>query len=134
MGLWRDKDLIPNDTDIDVIILTDKDSGLDIPALEGFHPLQSFDNGVPVQRAFVDDENGCIFDIYFYYRDLDPTGQNAISPYSHDLAIPLHLYENRQEIETQYGKLFFPSPIEDYLLANYGSDWRTPKEDKGIFA
>jgi LicD family len=128
LGLYRDGDFIPNDTDIDVVILTDEP--FEIGPLEGFEVYQNFDNGVPVQRCFQDKDNGAIFDIYFYYRK---PGNIAVSPYSHDLVIPLGLYYNRKKLNTKYGKFYFPSPIEDYLQANYGLDWRTPKEDKGIF-
>ena len=132
LGLYRDHDFIPDDTDIDVVILTHKESGLDIRNLEGFRRYQFFDNkGLPVQRCFEDRENSVIFDIYFYYID----GDKAISPYTHDLVIPLSLYQNRQEMDTKYGKFYFPSPIEDYLKANYGDDWMVPKHSfKGIFA
>ena len=134
LGFYRDKDFIPNDTDIDVVILTDKDSVQDITRLEGFRSYlfnnSKWDNKLPVQRAFVDEENGCLFDIYFYYRE----GDKSVAPYvTHDLVIPTRLYQDRKELETKYGKFFFPSPIEEYLEANYGPDWRTPKEDKGIF-
>lgn len=131
LGLHRDGDLIPNDTDIDVVILTDKNAGLDIRELEGFKTYVFHDNkGLPMQRCFEDRENGVIFDIYFYYRE----GDIAVSPYWHDLVIPRHLYENRKLMDTKYGKIYFPSPIEEYLETNYGKDWKIPKEDKGIFA
>lgn len=128
LGLYRDKDFIPSDTDIDVVILTDKP--FELGELEGFYEYQRLDNnGVPVQRCYQDKDNGVIFDVYFYY----PRGDKAVSPYLHDLVIPLTIYQNRQKIATKYGEFYFPSPIEDYLLANYGDDWMIPSNKKGIF-
>lgn len=129
LGLYRDKDFIPSDTDVDVVILTEEP--FELGDLEGFKQFQNYDNqGIPVQRCFQDLDNKVIFDVYFYY----PRGDKAVSPYTHDLIIPLHLYKNRKELETKYGRFYFPNPIEDYLLANYGDDWMIPSNKKGIFA
>ena len=43
------------------------------------------------------------------------------------IPLPMHVYDNLREIEFVGERFLVPDPPEDYLLAKYGPEWRTPK-------
>jgi hypothetical protein len=129
LGLYRDGDLIPNDTDIDVDIFGDDHEPIN--ALEGFEEYRFVDRGgKPMQRAFADKINGVVFDIYYHYVNGDVIlNQNDFGV----MEMPLHFFTNRQLLDTKYGKFYFPHPIEDFLVMRYGKDWSIPSDKKGLY-
>ena len=70
LGLWRDKRLIPHDTDIDFMLIGSK--GAATPTLPpAFEPIRSIDLGpLPMQRAYIKD--GVIVDLAFFWEGIDP--------------------------------------------------------------
>lgn len=133
LGLYRDKDLIPNDTDIDVEIMLPYGYLLDFNELEGFVPLKfETHEGRPMQRAYTDMANGVIFDIYFMYTGVKEGMVFNLNDFG-EMCLPAKFFEKPELLETKYGKMPFPSPIEDYLLYRYGKNWKIPMEKKGLF-
>jgi len=126
LGFYRDKDFIPQDTDIDVVVLADDNTPIKdiIEAVEGKYRLIRVvaDGDRTMQTAFQGDD-GFILDIIYLYRDGDDL-------YSHcEGGTYRDKYKNfvfRRELETKYGKMPIPGRIEDYLVDRYG-DWQTPK-------
>ena len=139
LGLHRNKDFIPNDTDIDVGVeyswhhpFLHVVAENIIYAMRGMRLLRTQHyQGRPMQIAFLD-ENNVVFDIYFYYTDFDP---DRVVNYNTNgkMVMPYYLFMEKEFSNTIYGKFPFPKPIEDFLIIRYGQDWQTPKEDKGIF-
>ncbi len=135
IGLYRDGDFIPNDTDIDIgVKAVFGQKHIQIP---GFRLIRTMDwRGRPIQTAFVDDTNGCIFDIYYYYTDIIENKLVSVSEYGYvyykKSFIVKPLFEIK-ELETKYGKFPFLDPIEDYLVDRYGENWRTPSDSKGKY-
>ena len=128
LGLYRDKDYIKGDTDIDVEVMGYVGIGLDIVTnMKGFELVRSvITDGRPMQLAFQKDRT--IFDIYIYWDEGDDVvNRNDMCT----LRLPKKFLKT-ETIETKYGKYPFPSPIEEYLVYRYG-DWLTPKQDKGIY-
>lgn len=128
LGFHRDGDFIGSDTDIDVEILDwNPEEPFTMPEPFVLFRHQDFE-GKPIQRAYYYGDT--IFDVYFFYSD----GDMAVNHNQRSvMKIPLRFFEDRQEIETKYGNIFFPHPIEEYLEKRYGADWRTPSESKGIY-
>lgn len=128
LGLYRDKDYIKGDTDIDVSVWANENTPFDDIIKEfkkHFRPLRAvYNDGKLNQFAFVH-ANGLIYDICFHYEEGDKLVSHADTGKWVD---DKRLFEDPQMIQTKYGKYPFPNPIEDYLVARYG-DWRTPKPD-----
>jgi hypothetical protein len=139
LGFHRDKDFIDRDTDIDVGVEANWYNpflhGLAeriIREMCGMKLLQTqYEQGRPMQIAFIDDNN-VIFDIYFYYTNYLPDKVINFN-INGQMVMPYKLFMKKDMIKTKYGEFPFPSPIEDFLTIRYGEDWRTPKNDKGIF-
>lgn len=134
IGLYRDGDFIPSDTDIDIGVRSQY--GQKHIELDGFRLIRTMDwKNRPIQTAYIDD-NGCIFDIYYYYDDLINDRLVTVSEYG-------YVHERKgfivkpnfgiKEIQTKYGMLPFLDPIEDYLVDRFGEDWKTPKSSKGKY-
>jgi phosphorylcholine metabolism protein LicD len=126
LGLYRDGDFIPSDTDIDIEMWADDEYKL--PERFSLYVKQDRD-GKPGQRAYIDTKNNVIFDIYFYEKK----GDKAVSTLYNRLNFPAEWFENKKKIKTKYGELYFPHPIEDYLKYRYGETWKTPANKKGLY-
>lgn len=135
IGLYRDGDFIPNDTDIDVGVRSVYgQKHIQIP---GFRLIRTMDwRGRPIQTAFIDDNNSCIFDIYYYYTDILEDKLVTVSEYGYVyfqkgfIVKPLF---GIKELETKYGRYPFLDPIEDYLIDRYGENWKIPSDSKGNY-
>lgn len=130
LGLYRDGDFIPGDTDIDIEV--EGYLGVDTYLLKMFFHMELirtiFDGGRPMQIAFIYKE--VIFDIYVLWRE----GESMIN--HNDMGTmetPARFYEWPEILDTKYGKYPVPSPIEDYLVIRYGADWKTPAKHKGLY-
>jgi len=126
LGMYRDGDFIPSDTDIDIEMWVDDEYTLP----ERFSRYVTQDSqGKPGQRAYIDTKNNVIFDIYFYEKK----GNMAVSTINSRLTFPIEWFENKKKLPTKYGELYFPNPIEEYLEHRYGKTWKTPDNKKGLF-
>lgn len=128
LGLYREKEFIKGDTDIDIDIIGE--DGIEEKVRELFSDYELFrllkDDGVPMQMAF--NKEGVILDISIYWgKDRLKTVREEGVWY-----IGRKSMENPDIYETKFGKIKFPSPIETYLEERYG-DWKIPKKDKAIY-
>jgi phosphorylcholine metabolism protein LicD len=126
LGLYRDGDFIPSDTDIDIEMWVDDEYKL--PERFSRYVVQD-SKGMKGQRAYIDTRNNVIFDIYFYEKK----GDMAVSPLHSRLKFPAKWFENKKKLPTKYGELYFPNPIEEYLEHRYGKLWQTPANKKGLY-
>lgn len=118
LGLYRDHQLIPHDTDLDVNVLdhleiTEKD-------LPGFRLMRTQHyKGKVMQTAFIKDD--VIFDNYYFYSE----GEYAVN-YNDQGIIKKPLKFLKTTIYKGYP---VPTPIEEFLEWRFG-DWKTPKVTK----
>lgn len=128
LGLYRDKEIIPEDTDIDVAVLVDDKTDIqdliDRLSKEFFYLRSVTRENEQHQSAFTD-KSGFIFDVCFYY----PYDGKWIS-YC-DEGYWVDDFKKIEKIETKYGKLPFPGEIEKYLEDRYG-DWQIKQAKKSI--
>jgi hypothetical protein len=133
LGLYRDGDFIPYDTDIDIGYLGDWDDppeAVDIAALlleNGFHHIRrmTYEDRV-MQLAFV--KRLTIFDIYFFYKNKE----EGIAINYNDNGVmrkPLHLVDPCGKIVWRGTFYPSPAPVEEYLEYRY-KDWKTPTGEK----
>ena len=129
LGLYRDKDFIPNDTDIDVGIWGGPTREEILKDMEGYRLIREVEHEEkPMQLAFEKDD--LIFDIYFYYEEgktLKNTNEMG------EMVKPKYLFETLGELETKYGTIPTPNPLEEYLNIRYGKDWKIPSNKKGLY-
>jgi hypothetical protein len=129
LGLYRDGDYIPQDTDIDIGIIAEPGVNLRqnvINRLEMQLVREITHEGMPMQLAFM--HNDIIFDVYFYYIQPDGTFIN----HNDQGDMVKQPFEIRTR-DTKYGVLPFPHPIEDYMVMRYGKDWKIPSNKKGLY-
>lgn len=131
LGLYRDGDFIPGDTDIDIEV--EGFSHIDTVLKSTFEHMDLIrtvhHEGRLMQMAFI--YRDVIFDIYVLW----PNGNTMIN--HNDMGVmetPAHFYEDELgELKTQYGVFPCPSPLDDYLAVRYGPDWQTPARHKGLY-
>lgn len=129
LGLYRDKDFPEGDTDVDIAMVGYEGIDKDIKERLNYEPLRSvYHEGKPQQLAFI--TNDIIFDIYIHWQDGDEYVNRGESGKQ---AMPLYMYKDLKQIETKYGKLYFPSNPEEYFKIRYGDDWTIPQNKKPIF-
>lgn len=129
LGLYRDQDLIPSDTDLDIMVLSGTDEYVEnVKSIFTDYPLavEVIEEGKVQQLAYYMD--GVIIDIHFYrlsnglYHCYHQAGELQFIP----LATTI--------IGTKYGNVFIMSDIEYMLEEEYGPDWRIPQyRKKGLF-
>lgn len=129
LGIYRDGNIIPSDTDIDVSVLDD----VSIERIEGAmlnsgFMAQRFRNskGIPRQRAFIKD--GIPFDISIYSSEEDYYIHETPGGF---IRKPKHLLDNMHTINFKGKKYPIPDPLK-YLRWRY-KDWQTPSYDKGVY-
>jgi len=130
LGLWRDKDLLPNDTDIDIAIEgykgIEKDLQAWLPDYKLFrYATHSFNT---MQMAFVKD--GTCIDFYIYWPDkrwLVNVGEYG------RVMFPATMLRNTVTVATKYGGLNMPNPPDEYLRIKFGDDWMIPQNKKGKY-
>lgn len=127
LGIYRDNDLIPWDTDIDFAVVATKDS--EVVELDGWTLIRTMDyDGLPMQKAYIKDS--IIVDLYYYYTDLEDV--DAAVNYN-DCGIfrtPTKFAERLTEYDWNGIKFLVPDNVEGYLEWRYGSDWRIPTGKK----
>jgi len=131
LGLYRDGQLIPHDSDIDVS--TDqKEKALEIETAfvrNGFNLIRRVTDGnETVQLAFEDVEYcRVIFDIEFYKKVGDEWLRDSESG---TLVLPDKFYKAMAPRQFKLGVFNCPEPIEEYLELRYGNGWKVPYEVK----
>jgi hypothetical protein len=158
LGLYRDKSLLPWDTDIDFGIKGDWDKPEAITmALDGAFPLWERHTAITYKdrpmvftvgdttrgRPIVTEPDvmpnwlsrkGLIVDLYFYWEGLEP---NTLVNFS-KVGIyrkPAELVANPCRIVTpRYGTVPIPTPTDRYLDWRYGTDWHIRKVgNRGVY-
>jgi hypothetical protein len=129
IGLYRDKDFIPSDTDIDIGIRAKVgQKHIEIKDLRKIRIKEW--RGIPIQTVYIDDNNGCFIDICYYYEDM--IQDRLICVYERGVIEKPNFYTKK--IMTKYGLLPFLHPIEDYLN-NRWKGWEIPKKNsKGTYS
>ncbi len=130
LGLYRDKDFIKGDTDIDIAVEGYDGIEFDIILnLDGFSAGRiAHYNGKPMQVAFTKDN--IVFDVYIHWLE----EANLVNHNDRGKTVmKKEICRNTIMIDTKYGTYPFPNPIEEYLKIRYGVDWETPQNKKPIF-
>lgn len=138
LGIYRDKALIPHDTDLDVGVLLDWNNTDNLTVMAriisvarnlGYTLLASTMVGSrPMQLAFVT-ANGIVFDIYFFYKNHEEFFVVNFNSFG-VMRKPERFVNNLEIIEYNNVKYPAPAPIEEYLKYRFGEDWKTPKKGK----
>jgi len=146
LGMYRDKDLLPGDDDIDICVIdkidlkTRKAIGWTLYDL-GFKPQQIafnvFGRMEPSEIGYNgDDKTGIIvcernfkFTIFFFYEETCPQhGQEYVCIPKLGavklISVPTKFFNEFKTMKIGKEKYLFPSPIEDYLSFVYFDNWR----------
>jgi len=131
LGFYRDGDIIPEDTDIDLSILI-KDEN-DIPQIvKAFSKKYKYirsvvKDGEQMQSAFQRPDN-FIIDLSFFREDGDDIYsycEGGLWKNKLSTVMPLG------KLDTKYGKFNVPKNIEEYLTSRY-QNWKEKSDDKSI--
>jgi hypothetical protein len=130
LGMYRQNDFIPGDTDIDIEVEGYPGVGDDLRRtfkhMDLIRTVVHSGNIMQIAHTYKD----VIFDIYVLWRDGDfMVNYNDCGT----MQTPAKFYDDLAILETKYGDYPVPMPIEDYLVVRYGSDWKTPANHKGLY-
>lgn len=130
LGVMREKDFVPHDSDIDIGVLDNKRIGelrqnlLD-NGFEFVHEFGTPDNGF----EFAFRKYGVKIDFFWFY---DQDGKMWHSAWLQGEQLfydfPPHLFVNLKEVEFQGMNVWVPNPPEEYLTIRYG-DWEEVKKE-----
>ena len=146
LGMYRDKDFLPGDDDIDICVIdkldlkTRKDIGWDLYHI-GFKPQQIafnvFGRMEPGEVGYNgDEETGIIvceknfkFTIFFFYEEDCPQhGKEYVCIPKLGavklISVPTRFFNNFETMKIGKQKYLFPSPIKDYLSFVYFNNWK----------
>jgi len=137
LGAYRDRGFTPTEKDIDVGLLQEHFTPISGQLAAHFiqcgYETETVSLPFRKCRTLVVKGIGAKADIVSFIRWKDkrfassPRNPHVLKPYSivHDASV----LENYETVEL-FGRTFnVPSPIETYLEREYGTDWRTPRED-----
>lgn len=130
LGIIRDNQLIPHDTDIDINVLHPVDTKI----IENEFIKYGFKVGRraracgKVQQLVFYSENEVLFDILFYTQ----IGEDLYCFSEKDFYFkhPKSHYEKFITYEFNGYKYYIPKQIEEWLECTYGKNWKTPKTSK----
>jgi phosphorylcholine metabolism protein LicD len=124
LGLYRDKDFIPGDSDVDINVYCLPEEVVEIEEAfeKEYNLIRVVSDGRKYQVAFQGIE-GYIIDLSFFY----PIENKWVSRHEEGNFIDdIDTIGNLMDLYTKYGKYPVPEKIEEYLTVRYG-DWQTPK-------
>ena len=119
LGLYRDGDLIPTDTDIDFVIEKKYSSIADLRTRLSNCDVQWESDD---QVTFIHPK-GVIIDFLFFRECADGWAFEA----PHSWVIKKECFDSVDLRETKYGLIRFPMKVESIFAKKYGDDWKTPK-------
>lgn len=128
LGFYRDKDFIPEDTDIDIEIIVDDESQVDklIKSFSDYHYIRSVKDDKQQQSAF--QKELMIIDLAFFRK----SGDNYITKHEGGNFIDKTSTIGKKKVfKSKYCDFLIPEYPEEYLTAHYG-DWRTKRNDKSV--
>lgn len=137
LGAYRDHGFTPSERDIDLGILyehfREKTGDIARELVNRGAEIYTFSKPFSRVRTIAGALRGIRFDLVGQQKwdgkrfGTSPEIQTVARPYS--IVHPAERFESPEQIEVFGRKWSVPSPIETYLLDEYGPDWRTPKED-----
>ena len=126
LGVYRDKKLIPHDTDIDISVVLP----VNVDSIIRKFTKHGFKIGrLPVAYGQVQQvvfyKNETLFDIIFYQK----VGDKVLNFCEKDFYFmhDAHHYENYDKVEFEGFEFSIPQDVEGWLAHTYGDDWKFPK-------
>lgn len=142
LGAYRDRGFTPTERDIDIGILIEHFKAGEIckALIEANYAVETRDRHSPfcfahtivvykdgIKADLVGLHQATIAGKRYRFTCTPDNPREVLEPYC--IVHQADRLENYEKVSI-FGKTFnVPSPIEDYLLLEYGKDWRTPKED-----
>lgn len=136
LGLYRNGEFIPHDTDIDIDIINCENQKFIDNALRGVGMKLArsvFYRNRPQQLIYISEE-GVLFDIMFWTSARKFLKGKIFVNYSEPgyiAKMPFRFSENINYIEYKNKKYPSYSPIKEYLAFLYSENWKIPKKSKG---
>lgn len=124
LGFHRDGDFLPNDSDIDIDVLADRDIYEIIRRMPFDILYVTSSGGHYMQFAFLDRETDAIFDLWFYH---ETDGKLMNRNHYGYFWLPADKVQNLTTI--RFNGRDYPSPEPEWFCEFwYGKDWKTPKK------
>lgn len=123
LGLYRDKQFIPHDTDIDVAIVGNWSQEMP-EEFELIRTVTDVDRDLQYQTAFMHKPTQIIFDV-FNHQPYDETHFQNRRENDEIIFTDRSIVEPLSEIKYKGHKFPCPNDLDKYLTTWYG-DWRTP--------
>lgn len=125
LGLYRDQQLIPYDTDVD-ILLPASSYEITLRHLSKLENEEIYSTRLIPNAVYSLYYKNVYIDLY-YYHNIPNSIYSGCGVKERWLKTPRSFLETTEYVRWKDSSWPAPSPIEEYLIHHYGPDWRTPK-------
>lgn len=126
LGLYRDQQLIPYDTDVDILLPASSSYEITLRHLSKLENEEIYSTRLISNAVYSLYYKNVYIDLY-YYHNIPNSTYSGCGAKERWFKTPTSFLDTTEYVRWKDSSWPAPSPIEQYLIQHYGPDWKTPK-------